>query len=189
MFTSRQLGRTDQREEGQTQVSDLRAKVDMDRLVDQQGPALYRFCRSLAFSKEDGEDLFQDTFLKAAERPEKLAEDPRRTLFSTALSLWRSRKRKIARRQRLAPTGPLPDTPLPGGTDPAETVLAREEAARVRAVTAALPERYRLPLVLYYGAEMKINDIATTLSLPVGTVKRRLFTAREMVEKGLAEDE
>ena len=170
-------------------MSDLRAKVDMDRLVDEQGPALYRFCRSLAFSREDAEDLFQDTFLKAAERPERLGGDPRRRLYATALSLWRSGQRKFARRQRLAPTAPLPETPLPGGTDPAETVLAREEAARVRGLVAALPEKYRLPLALYYGAGMKINDIATTLSLPVGTVKRRLFTAREMVEKGLAEDE
>lgn len=111
-------------------MNDLRAKVDMDRLVDEQGPALYRFCRSLAFSREDGEDLFQDAFLKAAERPERLAEDPRRALFSTALSLWRSRKRKIARRERIAPTGPLPEQPLPGGTDPEEKVLVREETAR-----------------------------------------------------------
>ena len=72
---------------------------------------------------------------------------------------------------------------------PEEDLLAREEAARVRALAAALPEKYRLPLALYYGAEMKVNDIARTLGLPEGTVKRRLHTARAMVEKGLAEDD
>ena len=43
-------------------MDDLRAKVDTDALADTYGPMLYRFCRSLACSKEDAEDLFQDTF-------------------------------------------------------------------------------------------------------------------------------
>ena len=170
-------------------MNDLRAKVDTDRLVDEYGTAVYRFCRGLAFSREDAEDLFQDTFLKALERPWKPGEDPRRTLFSVALSLWRSRKRKYARRERIAPTEPLLDQIVPGGDDPEAALLAREEERRVREVVAALPEKYRVPLVLYYSVEMKVNDIAVTLSLPVGTVKRRLYTARGLVEKGLAEDD
>ena len=171
-------------------MDDLRAKVEYSpgQLVDEYGPAVYRLCLSLAFSREDGEDLFQDTFLKALERPRKLAEgDPRRFLFSTALSLWRSRKRKYARRERIAPTSPLEDsTGLQAGS-PEEDVLIREENAQVRSVVAALPEKYRLPLVLYYSMEMKINEIAETLALPAGTVKRRLHTARQLVERGLAE--
>lgn len=170
-------------------MNDLRAKVDTDRLVDVYGPAVYRFCRSLAFSREDAEDLFQDTFLKALERPQRLAEDPRRALYSTALSLWRSRKRKIARRERIAPTEPLLDQTVPGGDDPEASLLAREEERRVQELVAALPEKYLLPLVLYYSAEMRVNDIALTLSLPVGTVKHRLHTARGLVEKGLAEED
>ena len=170
-------------------MDDLRAKVDTDALADTYGPMLYRFCRSLAFSKEDAEDLFQDTFLKALERPGKLLADPKGHLFSTALSLWRSRKRKAARRARIAPEGPLEDRDVPGGDDPEASLLAREEERRVRQAVAALPETYRLPLVLYYSMDMKVNDIARTLSLPAGTVKRRLHTARALVEKGLAEDE
>ncbi len=170
-------------------VDGLRAKVDTDGLADRYGPMLYRFCRSLAFSKEDGEDLFQDTFLKALERPRKLMEDPKNFLFSMALSLWRSRRRKYARRERIAPLEPLEDQDLPGGDDPEASLLVREEERRVRQAVAALPERYRLPLVLYYSMEMKVADIALTLGLPVGTVKRRLHTARALVEKGLGEDE
>ena len=170
-------------------MDNLRAKVDIGRLVDQYALPVYRFCRGLAFSREDAEDLFQDTFLKALERPEKLAPDPKRALFAGALSLWRSRKRKYARRARIAPTEPLLDQAVPGGEDPEASMLAREEEQRVRDVVAALPEKYRVVLVLYYSVEMKINDIALTLSLPVGTVKRRLHTARGLVEKGLAEDD
>ncbi len=170
-------------------MNDLRAKVGPDRLVDEYGAAVYRFCRGLTFSKEDAEDLFQDTFLKVLERPQRLGEDPKKTLFSMALSLWRSRKRKIARRERIAPTEPLLDQIVPGGDDPEASLLAREEERRVREAVAALPEKYRVLLVLYYSVEMKVKDIAVTLSLPEGTVKRRLHTARGLVEKGLAEDD
>ena len=165
-------------------MDDLRAKVDTDRLAEEHGSALYRFCRSLTFTREDGEDLFQDTFLKALERPQRLAADPRSFLFATALSLWRSRKRKYARRERIAPSEPLEDQAVPA-EGPEEALLAQEEERLVREAVAALPEKYRLPLVLFYAMEMKVNDIARTLGLPPGTVKRRLFTAWELVEKGL----
>ncbi|MCI8916027.1 MAG: sigma-70 family RNA polymerase sigma factor [Oscillospiraceae bacterium] len=46
-----------------------------DRLVDQWGPAVYRFCRSLTWSREDGEDLFQETFLRTLERPGVLRDE------------------------------------------------------------------------------------------------------------------
>ena len=172
-------------------MNDLRAKVEYSpsALVDEYGPALYRLCRSLTFSREDGEDLFQDTFLKALEKPgRRLAGDPRQYLFSMALSLWKSRKRKYARRARVAPMEPLTDETV-SVSGPEEELLDREENRRVRTLVAALPEKYRLPLVLYYSMEMKVNEIAKTLSLPEGTVKRRLYTARGMVEKGLVDDE
>lgn len=80
-----------------------------DRLIDQWGPAVYRFCRSLTRSKEDGEDLFQETFLRTLERPGVLRDEEaaRRRLFSTAASLWKSWKRRYARRSRLAPHCPM----------------------------------------------------------------------------------
>ena len=68
-------------------------------------------------------------------------------------------------------------------------LVRRETLDRVRRLAAALPERYRLPLALYYAMDMKIKDIARTLKLPEGTVKRRLYTARALVEKGLDEDD
>ena len=169
-------------------MNDLRAKVDTDRLVDEYGPAVYRLCRSLTFTREDGEDLFQETFLRALERPERLGDEPKKALFSAAVSLWRSQKRKYARRARIAPAAPLPDT-APAPDDMEAELVRREELDRVRRLAAALPERYRLPLALYYSMDMKIKDIARTLKLPEGTVKRRLHTARALVEKGLDEDD
>lgn len=70
-------------------------------LVDEHGISVYRFCRSLTYSKEDADDLFQETFLKAFEQQSKvnMSDNPQGFLFSTSLYIWKSWKRKYARRK------------------------------------------------------------------------------------------
>ena len=171
-------------------MNDLRAKVNTDPafLLQEYGGDIYRFCRNLAFTKEDGEDLFQDTFLRIIQSPKTPADRDglRQALYSTALSLWRDRKRKYARRERIAPSAPLEENDVSGG-DLEEDLLSREERRLVRRQVDALPEKYRIPTVLFYASEMKVSEIAQLLKLPEGTVKYRLFTARQMVKKGLME--
>jgi RNA polymerase sigma-70 factor (ECF subfamily) len=66
-----------------------------------------------------------------------------------------------------------------------DRILENEETRLVREVVAALPEKFKIPIVLYYASEMNVPDIAIALDLPEGTVKSRLFKARKLVEKGL----
>ena len=79
-------------------MNDLRAKVNTDPafLLQEYGGDIYRFCRNLAFTREDGEDLFQDTFLRIIQSPKTPADRDglRQALFSTALSLWRDLKNR-----------------------------------------------------------------------------------------------
>ena len=78
-------------------------------LVDEYSDSVYRFCRSLTYSREDADDLFQETFLRAFEQLSKISvsDNPRGFLFSTSVYVWKSWKRKYARRNRLAPVLPL----------------------------------------------------------------------------------
>ena len=46
-----------------------------------------------------------------------------------------------------------------------------------------LDEKFRIPIMLYYGEGYKISDIAAILHLPEGTVKRRLHTARNLLKE------
>lgn len=160
-----------------------------ERLIDEHGAAVYRFCLSLTYSKEDREDLFQETFLRTLERPGTLRDEQtaQRRLFSTALFLWKSWKRKYARRRRLAPSQPLEARPetVDSGTDLEADYLAREERQAVRALVDALPDKYKIPTILYYGAEQSVSQIAATLRLPEGTVKTRLYKARSLIGRGL----
>ncbi|MDR0876301.1 MAG: RNA polymerase sigma factor [Clostridiales Family XIII bacterium] len=162
------------------------AKILRTTLVDEYGDAVYRLCRRLAFSKEDADDLFQETFLQAFERMPKLneADDPKGFLFSTSIYIWKSWKRKYARRKRIAPTAPLDETEA-SDVNLEESYLEQEEVRLVRELVSALPDKFRIPMILYYTAGMSIPEISETMKIPIGTVKSRLFQARKNVEKGL----
>ena len=157
-------------------------------LVDEYGGSVYKFCRSLTYSKEDADDLFQETFLRVFEKPSKInvCENPQSFLFSTAIFIWKSWKRKFARRNRIAPAATLNET-TEGGDDLEAGIIMREEARIVRDLVEALPENLRIPIIMCYTMEMSLANIAATLCIPVGTVKSRLFKARKLIEKGLGE--
>ena len=157
-------------------------------LVDEYSGPVYKFCRSLTYSKEDAEDLFQETFLSAFEQLPKLSDsdNPQGFLFSTSLYIWKSWKRKYARRKRLAPALPLDET-VASSVNMEDSFMAQEETRIVRELVETLPEKFKIPIILYYTIEMSVSDIALTLKLPAGTVKSRLFKARKLVEKGLVD--
>jgi len=158
-------------------------------LADKYGGSVYKFCRSLTYSKEDADDLFQETFLKVLEQPDKISgsENPQSFLFSAALFLWKNWKRKYARRSRIMPVEPLDESngSVASQVNIEDDYTAEEEIQTVRRLVDGLPEKFKIPVILYYTMEMDISEIALTLKIPGGTVKSRLFTARKIIRKGL----
>ncbi|MDO4581994.1 MAG: sigma-70 family RNA polymerase sigma factor [Bacillota bacterium] len=69
---------------------------------------------------------------------------------------------------------------------PPELFEQKEHAQMIGEAIAALPEEYRLPLVLKYLEDMSYQQIAEQMSLPVTTIETRLFRARNMLKKLLA---
>ena len=159
-------------------------------LINEYATPVYRFCRSMTYCKEDAEDLFQETFLRALEQPQKMDSfcNPQSYLFSTALYIWKGWKRKYARRKRLAPVVPLDET-AESCTSIEGDFMAQEESVIVRELVDALPDKYKIPTILYYALEMSVSDIAAAMRIPAGTVKSRLYKARQLVEKGLGATE
>ncbi len=69
--------------------------------------------------------------------------------------------------------------------DPAEAAAAREAREQVRQAVSELPAEYKSAIGLRYFEGMEYAEIADVLSVPLGTVKIRLFRAREVLKRKL----
>ena len=172
--------------------------MDIDELIELvklHGKSIYGFCYKLAGNKEDADDLYQETFLRAVELRYKMdaSRNPKAFLLSVAILLHKNNRRKLARRQRIAPVTELDDTAAGSGslasqTTPEHAVLSLELRALIRNAAHRLNDKLRLPLYMYYTANMTVEEIAAALRIPPGTVKSRLHKARQALRKELEVD-
>lgn len=165
---------------------------EIEHCIDAFGADVFRFCRRLCADRADADDLYQQVFLKALEARIALdwASNPRALFFALAYRLWKSDARKRARRQAIAPSECLDDAPTDALCTPEDLQEHVENAQRdatIRAIVRDLPEKLRIPVELYYLGDCTVEQIARTIQRPRGTVKSRLFQARETIRKRLEE--
>lgn len=164
---------------------------DMPLLVESFGEPLYGFCRKLARSKDDADELFQQTFLRAMELCGKIdmQKNPQSYLFGIAVRIWRSTYSKAQRRARIAPQEQLDDdVSTPTAPSAQDEVQRRILAERLSILADGLPDKLRIVLLMFYGCSFTVAEITAALKLPQGTVKSRLFKARLLIKKGLEAD-
>lgn len=167
-------------------------KPELEACMIKYGKDIYSFCRSLAGSLQEAEDLYQDTFLKAIELNEQIdtAGNPKSYLLSIAVRIWKNKRRKYAWRRRIADVrsyteGQDVEEDPSAAASPEEHALRQEEAQTVRSLVAELPQRLKVIVLLYYMEELSVSQIADILRIPQGTVKSRLYQARKALQKEL----
>lgn len=165
---------------------DNKELIDM---VEIHGKAIYGFCYNLTKNKTDTDDLYQDTFLKAMELLHKIdsQNSPKSFLMSIAVGLWKNKRRKYAWRQRIAPTDQFDDRidsvcQVDQGLSPEEIVIEQEICMEIQQAADSLNDKLKIPLYMYYTAQMSISEIALALNIPDGTVKTRLHKARKAMK-------
>ena len=163
---------------------------EMERCIDEFGTDIYRFCLKLCTDKTDAEDLYQQTFLKALETEWTLdwEKNPKALFFSLAHNLWKSDRRKQARRSRIVPCCNLDDgveTILRSEESMEESYFQKELITEVRQIIKTLPEKFQVPMILFYLSDCSIEQIAAIIKKPPGTVKSRLFKGRKLIKKRL----
>lgn len=165
---------------------------ELEKCIDEFGTEVYRFCMKLCLDKTNAEDLYQQTFLKALESDVKLDWDqnPKAFFFSFAHNLWKSDRRKNARRAAIAPSKPLDDETenlLYSDENVEEKVFRKELIKQTNEIIESLPEKIRIPLTLHYLFELPVEQIAQMIKKPPGTIKSRLFKGRTLIKKRLEE--
>lgn len=163
---------------------------ELSDLIKEHGKAIYGFCYKLAGNQADTDDLYQETFLKAMEMRHKMDvnQNPKAFLISIAIRLRKNKRRKFAWRQRIAPTAGLNEAVdqacvSEDRATPEQAVLSDELRQMIQAAADRLDDKLKIPIYMYYTADMTVDEIASALKIPSGTVKSRLYHARKAMRK------
>jgi RNA polymerase sigma-70 factor (ECF subfamily) len=140
---------------------------------------LYRAAWALTGSREDAEDLVQETYARVLARPRLLRNDDDLGYLLRALrNTFLTQKRTESRRLR---TDPLPEQ-LDRVADPhTREPQAAVESAELYAAIAALSDDFRDVLVAVDIAGLSYKEAAQALRIQKGTVMSRLYRARQQV--------
>lgn len=150
---------------------------------------VFRTAYGLTGDRHAAEEVLQDTFARAYSRRASLREDvsPLPWLHRVALNLCYSRLSR--RRLRWEPISEAVVRLVHDVAIEPDDQAERAELRRiVREGIAALPPRHQAVVVLYYLHGLSLQEAATALDVPVGTVKSRLHYALRSLRVRLEHD-
>jgi len=152
-------------------------------LYDAHVERVYRLMHRMAGDADLAADFTQETFIRAFERLEQYRGDSSlgTWLHTIAVSVALNGMRKVKRlRGRTEAIDSVPEIAIqPLG-------LTGDLRARLYAAVDALSEKLRPVFVMHDVEGYTHDEIATTLGIPVGTSKARLFDARAKLRLALA---
>jgi RNA polymerase sigma-70 factor, ECF subfamily len=166
-------------------VSDEHAlSAEFESLLTESSSLAVRVAYGVLRNQSDAEDVAQEAFVRAYRRFSSLRDRTRfrawlvRMTWRLALDWKRGARRRDAREDLVGRFAP------PIG-DAVQDALDRERSTRLWQAIDALPEKFRLVIVLAAIDGHSVKDVSELLALPEGTVKSRLFEARRRLEARL----
>jgi RNA polymerase sigma-70 factor (ECF subfamily) len=164
-------------------------------LVERYQGKIVSYVMRMMSNYDDSVDLSQEVFLKAytalgSYRPQYPFTA---WLFRIArnATIDELRRRRLALVSLDAPIaseeGEMQRDIASEGAGPERSFLDDEVRLELEDAISSLPDKYREPLVLRHAAEMSYEEISDALELPLGTVKTRIFRAREALRNNLVQ--
>jgi RNA polymerase sigma-70 factor (ECF subfamily) len=159
------------------------------QLVQSQQSYVYSIAMSLMHNPADAADMTQEAFIRLFRSLGTYRGETKFTTWLyrlvTNICLDGLRRRRGVVESLDEPAGDdeqrLSDrlTDVDRWTQPEERLELRESAAAVRAALAQLPAAQRLALTLHYFEDLRYEDIAETMGLPLNTVKSHIRRGKE----------
>ncbi len=148
--------------------------------------SVYNVCYRLLGIKQDAEDITQEAFIRAYNRLGTFDLDrpfgPWIRRIGNNLAINRLKANKII----WMPLEEEQEASLNAGwNDPARLQLQNEKNEMIHQQILALPAHYRAVIELRHFHEMRYDEIAGILEIPVSTVKTHLFRARKLLAERL----
>jgi RNA polymerase sigma-70 factor (ECF subfamily) len=147
---------------------------------------LYRAAWALCGSKEDAEDLVQDTFARVLAKPRMLrGEDELAYLMKVLRNMFFSSLRTASRRPQ---RGASIEDVVVADTQPTHQPESALDVQELYGAVAQLPDDFRLALVAVDILGLSYREAADSLHTREATITTRLFRARRQVARFLAEE-
>jgi RNA polymerase sigma-70 factor (ECF subfamily) len=163
----------------------------LSALYEALAPRVYGLCRHLLGSPEAAEDARNEVFLRLQPALDTYdATQPFRPWLLSVASHYcvdLLRRRRVEARLFVPGEAETVPAPVPSETEPSPLgrLVLEERRAEVLEAIRALPESYRLPLVLRYYGELSYDEIARQLGLTRTHVATLLFRAKQVLRRRL----
>lgn len=170
------------------QAGDERA---FETLVRRHEQRVFRLLVRMMGSREEAEDVTQETFLGLHRHGHRFRGEARFSTFvyrvaaNAALNRRRTLGRSRSRIQKLAQRNEAGDDLPSSPRDPEDATAGQELSVHVRAALQKLSPSLRMPVVLYDIEGLAYGEIARILGVAEGTVKSRIHRARQALRKEL----
>lgn len=171
--------------------------ASFESLVRGHADRCYAIALRMLGDPHDAEEVAQDTLVRAHRalaryEPERIrALQLRGWLATIVANLCRNRvRRHRVETRRLDPLVEAGREPAAGArTDPHALAARRAEQDRLADALLALPERYRLPVVLRHVDDLSYDELVAVLGRPEGTIKAQVHRGLAMLRVALGAPE
>jgi len=166
---------------GNVAVNDAALEREFEARLVESSTLAFRVAYGVLRHRQDAEDVAQEAFVKAYRSFNQLRDRDRfrawlvRMTWRLALDRQRGERRRLARESATQETA----------ADASEELIARERAALLWTAIDSLPDKLRIVIVLAGIEGHDTHDVARLLGIPQGTVKSRLFLARQRLKEQL----
>ncbi|MTW11172.1 sigma-70 family RNA polymerase sigma factor [Pseudoduganella eburnea] len=163
-------------------------RAAFDLLVARYQRRLLRLVLRLLRDQAEAEDVVQETFLRAYRALPRFRGDAAFYTWLYRIALNGARSTILRRRQRAAPHGLVPSqlpAPVPEIGTPESMLLSKQVMQTIDAALEALPLELRTVIALREIEGLSYEEIAQIMECPLGTVRSRIFRAREAIARRL----
>jgi len=159
-------------------------RAAFDELVARYQSRLFHFAYRLLRDRSEAEDAVQEAFVRAYRALPSYHPGGFFSSWIYRITLNECRRRMRARK----PTVDLEAARFAGtAQDPQQTVLTHDRNRQIWDAIQALPEHYRLTMVLFYFEGLPVEQISHVLGVSVSAVKVRLHRGRDRLARRLAD--
>lgn len=153
-------------------------------LVSRYKNLVYSVVLRMVNDREEANDLAQEVFIKIYRNLDRYYPDYK---FSTWVIRIATNHVIDYRRKKKQETVCLEDVEyeLPSEDSPEEIVIGTEQKERLAELIDALPDMYKIPIVLYHQQGLSYQEIASIIGQPLSKVKNRIFRGRKMLKNNL----